>query len=291
MPEPLLTEHPPVEGPGPVDPMLPRPFRVVDVHYESPNVRTLLMEPADGGPSIVFDAGQIGMISLPGVGEVPISFSSDPRDHQRVTMTIRAVGAVTVGLTSLSRGSIVGLRGPYGTAWPIDEAADRDMLVITGGLGLCPLRSLVVEAAARRSVLRSLTVIHGARSPSDLLFKVDLEKWRRRPELDVLLTVDHADPGWHGNVGVPTTLFDRAIKDPANTIAMLCGPDVMLRIVGQALIDWGVPADRVWVTMERNMKCGIGLCGHCQMGPLFVCRDGPIFRFDRVSHLFSVEEV
>lgn len=286
MAEPALLEHP-----DPTEPMLPRPFRVTDVRYESPNVRTLVLEPGDGGPSIVFEAGQIGMISLPGVGEVPISFSSDPRDHERVTMTIRAVGAVTTGLTSLPRGSIVGLRGPYGTAWPIDEAAGLDMLVITGGLGLCPLRSLVVEAAARRSVLRSLTVIHGARSPSDLLFKVDLEKWRRRPELDVLLTVDHADPGWHGNVGVPTTLFDRAIKDGPNTIAMLCGPDVMLRIVGTALIDWGVPASRVWVTMERNMKCGIGLCGHCQMGPFFVCRDGPIFRFDAVSPLFAVEEV
>lgn len=274
-----------------VDPMLPRPFRVTETTREAPGVSTLMLVPLDGGPSISFAPGQIGMIGLPGIGEVPISFSSDPAERTRVAMTIRAVGAVTSALVALSPGAGVGLRGPFGRSWPLAESDDRDMVVIAGGLGLCPLRSLVVEAATRRARLRSLTVVHGARTPNDLLFKVDLEAWRRRPGLDLLLTVEEPDSSWPGDVGTVTAVLDRAVPRPEETVAMLCGPDAMLHDVGLALEDRGVATARIWVTMERNMKCAVGLCGHCQFGSLLLCREGPVLRFDRVAHVLSVGEM
>jgi NAD(P)H-flavin reductase len=275
----------------PPEPLLPRPHRVSAVTVEAPSVVTLDMVPTDGDRPIRFRPGQIGMIGLPGVGEVPISFSSDPADTSMVSMTIRGVGAVTDALTGLQPDAAVGLRGPYGRAWPLGLTDDRDVLVIAGGLGMCPLRSLVTEAASRQGRLRSLSVLHGARTPSDLLFKVDLDAWRRRPEMKLFLTVDQPAADWTGEVGTVATLLDRAVVDPGNTLAMVCGPDVMLGVIGESLVTLGLGPGQVWVTMERNMKCAVGLCGHCQFGPFFLCKEGPVFGWEDVADLFRVSEV
>lgn len=273
------------------DPMVPRAFRVVDRHQETPDVWTLGLAPNDGQACIRFEPAQIGMIGLPGVGEVPISFSNDASDPERVAMTIRAAGAVTQRIVDLQPGDVVGMRGPFGVPWPLRELAGRQVLVVAGGLGLAPLRSLMVTAVEERDRLETLTLVYGARDRYEFLFRRDLEEWASRDGIDVLMTVDHPDERWTGNVGVVTTLLDEAVDDPRRTVAFMCGPDVMLSAVSTALTSRQVPAKQIWVTMERNMKCAIGLCGHCQFGPLFLCKDGPVFRFDRIARLFGVPEV
>lgn len=274
-----------------IDPMLPRPFRVTQVIVETHDVSTLWFEPADGRPNIYFTPGQIGMVGLPGVGEVPISFSSDSDDQDRLAMTIRAVGAVTKALTSLRPGDVAGMRGPYGTSWPFSYAFGKRLVIIAGGLGLAPLRSVVLEAIRTYDHLIANTLVYGAREPDELLFREDLNRWVVDPAMSVLLTVDKAVETWSGNVGMVTTLIDSAVVDPVQTFVMMCGPDVMMRAVGNALEERGLPPDRIWLTMERNMKCGVGLCGHCQFGPYFVCRDGPVIAWSKVSALYEIREV
>lgn len=273
------------------DPMLPRPFRVVDRRAETSDVWTIGFEPADALPCIRFRPAQLGMVGLPGVGEVPISFSNDASDPERVAMTIRAAGAITTKLVGLPVGSLVGLRGPFGVPWPLEELNGREVLIVAGGLGLAPLRSLVLEAVRERATLASLTLVYGARSPDDLLYLDEVRAWSELDGVRVLTTVDRPDPTWDGHIGVVTTRLDEAVLDPSRTAAFMCGPDIMLAAVSTSLTSMRIPAQQIWVTMERNMKCAIGLCGHCQFGPLFLCKDGPVFRYDRIARLFSVPEV
>ena len=269
--------------------MLPVPYRVVGATPESPGVTTLLFEPALDEECLRFAPAQFGMVGVPGFGEVPISFSSDPDADDHVGMTIRQVGAATRALTGVDLGSTVGMRGPFGLPWPVEEAHDRDLLVVAGGLGLAPLRSLVVTAARDRERFARVSLAYGARSPDDILYRADLDGWSRA-DLEVAITVDRADPTWTGHTGLVTELFDAVVDRPSATVAMMCGPDQMMLASGIALIGLGVSPSRIWVTLERNMECGIGLCGHCQLGPVFVCRDGPVFRFDRISALLGRSE-
>ncbi len=273
-----------------IEPMLPRAFRVAATTSETHDVKTLRLEPADGRPCLRFEPAQIGMIGLPGLGEVPISFSSDPDEADHVDCTIRAAGAITTALTSTAPGDVVTVRGPYGAPWPIHHARGHHLLVVAGGLGLAPLRSLVVVAGRLGGFFDSVGLVYGARDPGEFLFRSDLADW---PALgiDVIQTVDHPAAGWHGPVGVVTTLFPSAVRHAADTVVMMCGPDVMLGAAAVALGRLGVPADQIWVTMERNMKCAIGLCGHCQFGGLFLCKDGPVLRYDRIARMFAVPEV
>jgi NAD(P)H-flavin reductase len=271
------------------DPMFPRAFRVIEVKQETADVATLIFEPADEGLQMTFEPAQIGMVGIPGLGEVPISFSSDPDGHNPA-MTIRAAGAITGALVAARPGDVVSMRGPYGVPWPIHRAHGKHLVVAAGGLGLAPLRALLVVAARSADRFATITLAYGARDPSEFLFRSDYEQWRQLG-VDVRLTVDRPTGGWHGPVGVVTTLFDGSIDHPADTVTMMCGPDVMLGAAAIALNRTGVPANQVWVTMERNMKCGVGLCGHCQFGPLFLCKDGPVLRYDRIARLFAVPEV
>jgi NAD(P)H-flavin reductase len=273
------------------DPMLPAPYRVVENYQETADVCTLRVEPADGRPCLRFEPAQFGMVGIPGLGEVPISYSSDPDVADSVTCTIRAAGAITDALTASEPGDIVSMRGPYGVPWPIHRSVDMHLLVIAGGLGMAPLRSLMVVAARMSARLASISLIYGAREPSEFLFKKDIKAWEDDSGVNALLTVDHPTEQWDKNVGVVTTLFDETIDQPWETVAMMCGPDVMLGAGSIALGRVGVPAHQIWVTMERNMKCAIGLCGHCQFGGLFLCKDGPVFRYDRIARMFAVPEV
>ena len=271
------------------DPMLPRIAHVRRRRRDAPQVWTLDVEPTETAPS--FLPGQFNMLTVFGVGEVPISLSGDPGEPGRLVHTIRAVGPVSAALTRLSPGDPVGLRGPFGAGWPMAEAAGRDVVVVAGGLGLAPLRPALYRLLAERAHYGKIALLYGTRSPADILFRHELESWRRRLDIDIEVTVDHADSDWRGNVGVVTTLIARAAFDPLHGLALVCGPEVMMRFAIAALRDVGLTDEAIYLSMERNMKCAIGLCGHCQFGTVFVCRDGPVFRYDRVRTLLALKEI
>lgn len=276
--------------PPPVDaaPMLPRRFRVVAHRRETADTATIALEPLDLEP-VRFSPGQFDMLYVFGVGEAPISFSGARGD--RIEHTVREVGAVTRAICEARRGDVLGVRGPYGTGWGIEEAEGADVVIVAGGLGLAPLRPAIELILARRERYGRMSVLVGARSPDSLLFRDDLATWRARFDVEVEVTVDVAGGGWRGDVGLVTELIPRAPFDPANTVAFVCGPEVMMRFVAAALVDRGVDADAVRISMERNMKCAIGHCGHCQFGANFVCKDGPVYPYGRLAPLLSLREV
>jgi len=280
--------------------MLPTPFRVTRRRRETADTVTLTLagnlEPAAPAAAKVpaaarFRPGQFNMLYGFGVGEVPISMSGDSTDGRSLTHTIRSVGAVSRALGELRRGDTVGVRGPFGTSWPVDELAGHDLLVIAGGIGLAPLRPAIYHLLGQRERYGDLAILCGARSPGDLIFRRELERWRGRFDLQVEVTVDHAASGWRGPVGVVTELIEQARVDPADTTALICGPEFMMRFTLQELERLGVPPERCWVSLERNMHCGIGLCGHCQLGGSLICRDGPVFPWPRVAPLLAVREL
>ncbi len=273
------------------DPMLPRLYRVLGRHRETRDTLTLEVASATRGGGTAFAPGQFNMLSVIGVGEVPISISGDPAAEKRLAHTVRAVGAVTQALGDLRNGQIIGVRGPFGTAWPVEDAVGADVVIVAGGIGLAPLRPALYRLLAGRERYGRIVLLYGARTPQDLLYARELERWRGRMDLDVGVTVDAAAGGWRGNVGVVTTLIPRAPFDPANAVAFVCGPEVMMRFTVRELQTRGVPDDRLYLSLERNMQCAVGLCGHCQYGPVFVCRDGPVFRYDRIARFFRVREI
>jgi NAD(P)H-flavin reductase len=235
-----------------------------------------------------FRPGQFNMLYLPGVGEVAISVSSDPAEPESLGHTVRAVGNVTGALARLKPGDQVGVRGPFGTAWPVDEFRGQDVVVAAGGLGLAPLRPAIYHLIRHRSDYGRVSILYGARTPGDLLYASEYDAWRAAG-LDVQVTVDVGSPEWRGPIGFVTALLARLPLDPGRTAAFTCGPEVMMRFIAAGAVGRGVPAERVFVSMERNMNCAVGLCGHCQFGPAFVCKDGPVFPFDRVRGLMLVE--
>lgn len=276
--------------PRTADPMVPRLARVRRRRRDAPGIWSLTLT-MDGEERVAFSAGQFNMLTVFGVGEIPISISSDPAKPQRLIHTVRDVGAVSNALAQLSPGAAVGIRGPFGAGWPMAEAKGRDIVVIAGGLGLAPLRPALLRFLAERGEYGKLSLLYGTRNPGDILFHHELEKWRSRLDIEVEVTVDHASPDWHGHVGVVTALITRAVFDPQHVLALVCGPEIMMRFSIAALRDAGVNDGSIFLSMERNMKCAIGLCGHCQFSSVFVCRDGPVFRYDRVRALLGVKEL
>lgn len=273
------------------DPMRPEPWRVARTAAETRDTFTMVLEREDGGRPFSFRPGQFNMLWAFGVGEVPISMSGAPGETRQVVHTVRAVGPVTLGLQRLRRGDGVGLRGPFGTAWPVDLAEGRDVVLVAGGIGLAPLRPAIYHLLRHRDRFGRVVVLFGTRTPDDLLFPREFEAWRGRLDVEADVTVDRAHPEWRGHVGVVTTLIPRAPFDPANTIAFVCGPELMMHFAATDLEHRGVPAERIWISMERNMKCAVALCGHCQFGASFVCKDGPVFRWDRMRPLLAVREL
>jgi NAD(P)H-flavin reductase len=263
----------------------PASYRVAELRQETEDAWTLRLEAADGDAAPRFAPGQFSMLYVLGSGEVPISVSAIPDAGTALVHTVRAVGAVTRRLCAAQPGAVVGVRGPYGRGWPLADAEGRDVVVVAGGLGLAPLRPVVHELIARRDRFGRVALLYGGRSPSDLLYRDELDEWQRT--VDVALIVDVPDQGWTGDVGVVTKLIRRADFAPANTLAMACGPEVMMRFAATALRERGVAASDVWLSLERSMKCATGHCGHCQLGPLFVCKDGPVVRHDRVEHFMG----
>ena len=268
------------------DPMLPRPFTVVSKAMETADTTTLTFTAADGGPPISFTPGQFTMIYAFGVGEVPISISGDPGHPEMLVHTVRAVGAVTNAICALEPGDSVGIRGPYGTGWP--ETEGKDLLIIAGGIGLAPVRPLILSALAHRHRYFCMGLAYGSRSPSDLLYRDDLDRWGTVGDMNVQVTVDRGEPGWRGDIGVVTPLIQRLRCQTTETIAVICGPEVMMRIAARTLQDGYVAPENIYVSIERNMKCGIGLCGHCQFGSDFTCRDGPVFPYKDVAYRLGI---
>ena len=273
----------------PVPPMRPSRYLVAARIQETYDTVTLLLRPVDD-PIQVPRPGQFTMLYAWGVGEVPVSVSGiGEAPGQVLVQTIRAVGAVTRALCAATPGDMIGVRGPFGTDWGVSGVAGRDMLIVAGGIGLAPLRPVVLAALADRAAGR-VVLLAGARSPADLVFTRELEVWRRRGA-DVRVTVDHGDADWDGRVGLVTGLIHDAIADPAATTAFVCGPEIMTRLTGQALADAGIPARDIRVSLERNMRCGVALCGHCQLGPLLVCRDGPVVSYAEAAPLLAIREL
>jgi NAD(P)H-flavin reductase len=268
---------------------VPRLYRVDRVSRELHDTVTLDLTPLQG-PRPPFEPGQFNMLYAFGIGEVAISMSGD-RDGDAFVHTIRDVGAVSGAIAKLAPGATIGVRGPFGTGWPVKHAEGSDIVIIAGGLGLAPLRPAINYVLANRGHYGRIVILFGSRNPGDMLYRQQLEAWRQRLDVNIEVTVDHADADWRGNVGVVPTLIPRAVFNPDDTVALICGPEVMMRFTINALLDAHVSADHIFVSMERNMKCAIGLCGHCQFGSAFICKDGPVLRFDRIASIFAMREI
>jgi NAD(P)H-flavin reductase len=271
--------------------MAPVPYRVRSRVEESRDSSTLQLEPVDE-PLPAPLPGEFMMMYAFGIGEVAISVSGVPTaTDSAIAHTIRSVGAVSRALYDAQPGSVIGMRGPFGTNWALAEAAGRDLVIVAGGVGLAPLRPVVLGALADRHGFGRVTLIAGARSRDDFLFAEELHSWAERDDIDVHLTVDIPVQGWPGEVGFVTEPLRRTPIRPENTTAFLCGPEPMMRNGATELLRKGMGASDIRVSLERNMQCGIGWCGHCQLGPLLLCRDGPVVGYDVAEPLLAVKEL
>jgi len=276
------------EGAPLAEAMLPVLHRVQSRQEPVPGVVTLILEAQDTEP-MRFGPGQFNMLWAYGVGEAAISISGDPANGE-LAHTIREVGATTRALCRLEVGEVLGVRGPFGNGWEIGDGRGADVVMVAGGLGLAPLRPAALAVAADRGSYGRALLLVGVRSPEQLVFGPDLDRLHAAG-IEVQVIVDRAAPGWSGRVGLVTELVQRADFDPSNALALVCGPEAMMRFTARALVDRGVAPARIRVSMERNMKCAIGLCGHCQLGPDFICREGPVLNFDRMAPLMAIREL
>ncbi|MEM4545962.1 MAG: FAD/NAD(P)-binding protein [Nitrososphaerota archaeon] len=267
-----------------------RKCSVEEVIKETPDTYTLMLKPLDK-KEYNFVPGQFNMLYAFGVGEVPISLSGDPDEKRLIAHTVRIVGAVTNALVNTRKPGFIGLRGPFGNGWPLEKAKGKDVIIVAGGIGLAPLRPAIYYVLKHRKEYGKFFFLYGARTPNDLLYKKELKEWKSRFDMDTFITVDAGDEKWTGNVGVVTTLFKRIRLDPDNTYAFVCGPEIMMKFTVLELRNQGLTDDKIYISMERNMKCGMGLCGHCQFGPYFVCKDGPVFSMDQINRFFGRREV
>ncbi len=272
------------------DPFAPRRFVVTQVTAEANDTVTLRMEPTDGQP-LEFESGQFTMLGKHGHAEVPISISGDPDHPEVLEHTVRAVGGATRALVESDPGDVLLVRGPYGTGWDVMDAAGGDVVLVAGGIGLAPLRPAILEVLTHRERFGRVVIVYGSRTPSQLLFQPQLERWRGRFDVDLSVTVDTAEPAWRGHVGLVTTVLPKEGLDSGSVLALLCGPEIMLRLTADTLVGRGLAPERIRVSLERNMKCGIGLCGHCQLRELFVCTDGPVVGYDRARPLMATREL
>jgi len=287
-----LTERPAIvtDGRGAMVPVL---ARIIERIPESSNTMTYRLQLADlkVAASYRFRPGQFNMLYVFGVGEAAISISSAPDEPAVLEHTIRHVGSVTSAINRLSVGEVIGLRGPFGNSWPIAQCRGRDVLMVAGGIGIAPLRSAIHQLLRNRNDYRRLILLYGVRSPADMIFKHEVEEWSRRDDFQVLTTVDYPDDEWIGPVGVVTGLLRRIRVDAARTSVLVCGPRVMNRAAAYSFLSHHVPHEHIFVSLERNMRCGIGQCGHCQYGPKFVCKDGPVFSYASIRQLIGRAEV
>jgi NAD(P)H-flavin reductase len=271
--------------------MASRPVLIRRIIWENDDTFTLTLDMSDWAGQFRFMPGQFNMVYVFGVGEAAISISSDPQKTNLLDHTIHRVGTVTTALAQKKRGDVIGLRGPYGSSWPIDAAAGKDVCIVSGGIGLAPLRPVVYSLARQRDLYKRIIVLYGGRSPLDLLYRVELEKWANENNIETLVTVDRGDTSWKGHIGVVTGLFNSIKLDARETVAYVCGPEIMMRYTVDELDRRGVPPEQIFLSMERNMKCAVGFCGHCQFGPTFICKEGPVYPLPKIRPLMERKEL
>jgi NAD(P)H-flavin reductase len=273
-------------------PMEPYWAEIMEIKNEAPGIATYWLRLND--PAVrqgyTFQPGQFNMLFVPGYGEAAISISSDPNNRDLIGHTVRAAGNVTNKISRMKVGDTVGLRGPFGTAWPMEKCKGQDVIISTGGIGLPPLRPAIYQIMRRRQDYGRVVLLYGARTPADLQFTSEFEAWEKAG-IEMMVTVDRADDNWKGQVGVVPILFYKLRMNPQNSIVLTCGPEIMIRFVIFEALARRVPPEKIFVSLERNMKCGLGQCGHCQIGPYFVCKDGPVFSFDALQPYYNVEEL
>jgi NAD(P)H-flavin reductase len=287
----MTTSLNPAPTVDPLDPFAPHAARIQSIEAEVAGIDTyaLEFEDADTRRKYRFQPGQFNMLYLPGIGEAAISISSDPNQPETLLHTIRAVGNVTAALTRKHPGDQILLRGPFGSSWPLDECRGCDLVIAAGGVGLPPLRPLIYEIVQHRDQFGRVMLLYGARTPGDLLFQDEYDAWRGAG-IEVEITVDIGDLGWSEHIGVVPALFERLTLDASCTRVFTCGPEIMMRFVIYEAIERGVALHHAFLSIERNMNCAVGFCGHCQLGPTFVCKDGPVFNFDQIDEYLGVED-
>ena len=265
---------------------------VVEITQEAEGIATywLALEDEALRQRYRFAHGQFNMLYLPGYGEAAISISSDPSKPDLIGHTIRFVGNVTRAVSRLKVGDQVGVRGPFGTAWPIEHYKGHDVVLSAGGIGLAPLRPVIYEILNNREDYGKVIVLYGARTPKDLLYVDEYPEWEEK-KIEVMVTVDRADQDWTGQVGVVPMLFYRARFDTTNTVVFSCGPEIMMRFVVFEGLARRIAPEHIYLSLERNMKCGQGMCGHCQMGPFFICKDGPVYCYEELEPYFHLEDL
>ncbi len=273
-------------------PMLPYWAEIVNIVPEAPGIATYWLRFLDTRvrEAYSFLPGQFNMLYLPGYGESAISISSDAEDRELIGHTIRFTGNVTQNIARLKVGDVLGVRGPFGTSWPLEQYKGADLILGTGGVGLPPLRPVIYHAMRHRQDFGRVILLYGARTPKDLQFTREYETWEKAG-IETMITVDRSDESWDGQVGVVPILFYRLRMDPKKSVVMTCGPEIMIRFVVYEALARRVASERIYVSLERNMKCGLGQCGHCQLGPYFVCKDGPVFSFEALEPFYNVEEL
>jgi NAD(P)H-flavin reductase len=283
----------PVMASYPGQAMVPSPATIMHIHDESSTTRTYSLELDDASlrSRYTFRPGQFNMIYVFGVGEAAISLSGRPDDRRHLIHTVRRCGSVTAALNRMQVGGTVGIRGPFGHGWPLEQCRGRDVILISGGIGLAPIRPAVEQILSERNLYERVILIYGARSPADMLFQSDLAAWDARPDIETLFIVDYPAEGWTGPVGMVTDLVRRVRLRGEKAAVLVCGPRIMNRYVVWLLSRLNVPASHMFVSLERNMRCGVGRCGHCQYGPKFVCKDGPVFSYEAIRSIFGKEEV
>ncbi|MHC4695478.1 MAG: FAD/NAD(P)-binding protein [Planctomycetota bacterium] len=287
-----VADRPPVVS-HPASPWIPTLARIVERTKETSNTTTFRMEIVDQKlrAQFRFLPGQFNMLYVFGVGEAAISISSDPDDPSTISHTIRHVGSVTFAINGLAVGDTLGIRGPFGSNWPLEQCRGRDILLVTGGIGIAPLRSAIYQLLRHREDYGRLILLFGVRADQDMLYKTEVREWTQRKDFQVLTSVDYPDTDWIGPVGVVTSLLRRVRLDSRRTSVFVCGPRVMNRAAAHSFLSHHVPEEHIFVSLERNMQCGVGRCGHCQYGPKFVCKDGPVFSYADVWSLFGKGEV
>lgn len=264
---------------------VPKMARLAEIRPMTELEKLFVVELPDG-ESLGHQPGQFVMVTVPGVGEAPISISSSPsRSNGRFELCIRRMGDVTGALHRMKPGDVVGIRGPFGHGFPIEQMRGKDLLFAPGGLGLAPLRSLINQVLDERGSFGRVIILYGAKRPAELLFRDELEQWAARDDVELHVTVDRGDETWTGNIGVITTLFPKVTVDPRNTVAVTCGPPIMYRFVLMEMLGKGIPETQIYLSLERRMKCGVGKCGHCQINNLYTCQDGPVFTYAQIKNV------
>lgn len=272
------------------EPMLTAPFCVRKNRRETADTRTLELVPVGESKMPGWQPGQFMMLYVFGRGEIPISICGDPDESGVLFHTVRAVGPVSSAICDAKPGSAIGVRGPFGSAWPAESYEGHDVVLVAGGIGLAPLRPVLYKIMSNRSRYARVSLLIGSRTPDILLYPREMATWRKRG-IDIQLTVDAAAPGWKDSVGPVTVLIPRVEFDPSRTAAFIVGPEIMMRFVVQSLAQRGIPLTRLFVSMERNMKCAAGFCGHCQLGPAFICKDGPVFPYSQLAPWLAIRNL